>query len=256
MDTTTRTAPAYMKVDREIFETCEKLAPARSAKLMRALMRLFFDGIEPEPGELPHDAMLVYNAKHSAMVSWRNSVKNGSKNVPKPQHEIDEGFEAHADVLPAVSLELGTYPTPNPRGALGRGVGSDVGTPINKHESLNMNQLHSSDEDGGTGRQGNTAELPPCLASVHPTENGCKVFTDLNGNAYTTIRDAVAASFKIRGFNDVDGFLAKVATLCGSCRGENVGECYPVVIDAIGRAKFKDPWGFTQKLLKEERGIR
>ena len=249
MDTTTRTAPAYMKFKRETYDACEKLPPAKSAKLMRALMRFFFDGIEPGANELPHDAMMSYNALHSFMVSWRKNVTNGSKNESKPRYKNDACFEAPASDSPAVSPNVGTYPIPNPNGVLGSGVGPDVGRGISNNEQTNMNKQASA-------RQGNVAELIPCLTAEHPTENGCKVFTDLNGRAYTTIRDAVAASFAIRGFRDVDGFLAKVATMCGSCRGENVGECYPVLIDAIGRAKLMDPWGFTQKLLKEERGIR
>ena len=248
METTTPTAPAYMKVDRELYQTCEKLVPARSAKLMRALMRLFFDGIEPGPGELPHEVMLVYNARHSAMVSWRNSVKNGSKNDPKPQRKTYGGFEVHTDELPADTSELGTHPTPNPRGALGRGVGPDVGTPINKHESQNMNQMHSSDEDGETGRQGNAASLPAWMCRRYDGEG----FRDICGGTHPTYRDAVAASFEIKGYADPDGYLAKVATTCGADGDEPVDEIIAITLDAVEKCNRADPWPLTKKMIAED----
>lgn len=119
----TETAPRYMRVFRDTWELANELPRPQGAKLIFAMMRLFFEGDEPCEGELPRDASRAYQAQRRAILAYRRSVLNGMRNDPKAREnsqvssqisaekpkETDAGFWSLIDGLPAETLEVGGY---------------------------------------------------------------------------------------------------------------------------------------------------
>lgn len=91
----------------------------------------------------------------------------------------------------------------------------------------------------------------PCMEKSDGTS-----WRDLSGEYHRTPLEALEASFKARGFEaDFAGYCSKVAGMCeGECGGEHMRDCFDLLMDSIERCKRPDPWRFTEKKIKEDRG--
>ena len=91
----------------------------------------------------------------------------------------------------------------------------------------------------------------PCMEKSDGTS-----WRDLSGEYHRSPLEALEASFNARGFKaDFAGYCSKVAGMCtGECGGEHMRDCFDLLMDSIERCKRPDPWRFTEKKIKEDRG--
>ncbi len=131
--------PNYFKLYFDTYQLAAELPAPQGAKLLFALDRLFFEGIDPGEKELPRDAKRIYFAKRPAVLAYRRSALNGMENDPKthtenhpnidPKNdtkndsESDTVFCEPTSALPADTQSLGTHPDADPAGGAGRDVG-------------------------------------------------------------------------------------------------------------------------------------
>jgi len=72
--------PSYYKVHRDLWRSVDDLPFPQNAKLLYALIRLFFENVEPSERELPREARRIYFAKRQDVLSYRRNVLNGKRN--------------------------------------------------------------------------------------------------------------------------------------------------------------------------------
>lgn len=169
--------------------------------------------------------------KHSEQLSDGNetvSVQILDGNQTVFHSEIDNGF---------LSLPAETQNSPANETPTGQGQGQGKGI-----------YRQASARHGETGRQDIAASLPAWMCQRYAGEG----FRDIGGGTHPTYRDAVAASFKIKGYADPDGYLAKVATICGADGDEPVDEIIAITLDAVEKCNRADPWAITRKMLIED----
>lgn len=72
--------PSYYRVHRDLWRSVADLPHPQGAKLLYALIRLFFENVEPSTRELPREARRIYFAKRQDVLSYRRNVLNGKRN--------------------------------------------------------------------------------------------------------------------------------------------------------------------------------
>lgn len=156
--------PTYMKYDRELYESIERLPPAQAAKLHRFVMMYFFDGIEADPEKMPERVRDKYSDLFKALKEWRKNVLNGSKNKGGSSSENREGFHGTYSNLAGDSSNLGTHPNKNPNNELGSARGAT------------NNESSKGERNGGVSNPTPpcaTPSEPPCVgAAVEPPTRG------------------------------------------------------------------------------------
>lgn len=153
--------PSYYRLYRDVWEPIrDTLPPAQGAKLLYAMVSLFFDDVEPKAGALPKSAQAIYDIQRAAIRNYRRNALNGAKNSPKVaqrtqgKHDkeprpvlepkagmkTDGSFRTVTEELPVDSHEAGTHPDPNPSPNPNQMVGQDLGANNSNQESRSNNQ--------------------------------------------------------------------------------------------------------------------
>lgn len=165
--------PSYYRLYRDVWEPIrDTLPPAQGAKLLYAMVRLFFDDVEPKAGALPKSAQAIYDIQRAAIRNYRRNALNGAKNspkvaqrtqgkrdqeprpvfAPKTDMKTDDSSRAAVVELPVDSQEAGTHPDPNPSPNPDPIVGQGLGTDNNNHEPRTNNQPTGADGAFSTPR--------------------------------------------------------------------------------------------------------
>lgn len=134
--------PNYYRLHRDAWEAVNAtLPPIQAAKVLYAIERLFFEGVEPEPGSLPKSAQGLFNIQRQLVLGYRRNALNGSKSqkptqkpnkktaqepTKKPTQETGQVFEGPDGALPAETQKVGGKPS-------GKGAGNNI-----KQETINI----------------------------------------------------------------------------------------------------------------------
>lgn len=174
--------PNYYRLFRDVWEPIrDTLPPSQGAKLLYAMVKLFFDDVEPKPGTLPKAAQAMFDIQRTSIRNYRRNALNGAKNAPKISQEareepnrkpgsefeleadmeIDDGLHAGTDTLPASFMVLGTHPDVDPGHDPAPALGLTVGTNNNNQETTTNNQ------PSGTGGAFSTPRPARAVSETH-----------------------------------------------------------------------------------------
>lgn len=82
--------PSYYRLHLDTWEAVNAtLPPIQAAKVLYAIERLFFEGVEPEEGSLPRAAQGLFNIQRQLILGYRRNAVNGSRNR-KPTQKPDQ----------------------------------------------------------------------------------------------------------------------------------------------------------------------
>lgn len=82
--------PSYYRLHLDTWEAVNAtLPPIQAAKVLYAIERLFFEGVEPEDGSLPRAAQGLFDIQRQLILGYRRNAVNGSRNR-KPTQKPDQ----------------------------------------------------------------------------------------------------------------------------------------------------------------------
>lgn len=82
--------PSYYRLHLDTWEAVNAtLPPIQAAKVLYAIERLFFEGVEPEEGSLPRAAQGLFDIQRQLILGYRRNAVNGSRNR-KPTQKPDQ----------------------------------------------------------------------------------------------------------------------------------------------------------------------
>lgn len=118
--------PAYYRLYADAWDEINGSLPkAQAAKLLYAMAAFFFDGVEPDDGELPKPVRALFNIQRSQIANYRKNALNGRKAGQRPDRKLSETsqlfdqlsdqevmqeIEAPHTQQPAKTQNLGTKP--------------------------------------------------------------------------------------------------------------------------------------------------
>lgn len=72
--------PAYFRLYYDVWQAVRSLPRAKAAKLLYAMADYFFEGTEPDEGELPVAAQRMFDIQKASIASYRRNALNGCRN--------------------------------------------------------------------------------------------------------------------------------------------------------------------------------
>ena len=139
--------PAYFRLYYDVWQAVRSLPRAKAAKLLYAMADYFFEGTEPDEGELPVAAQRMFDIQKASIASYRRNALNGcrnrrnrtkndpktvskptSKTVSKTTPKTDTVLKGSQEGLPAETQKVGHKHS-------GKHSGKSASNIIN-HESL------------------------------------------------------------------------------------------------------------------------
>lgn len=118
--------PAYFRLYYDVWQAVRSLPMAKAAKLLYAMADYFFEGTEPDEGELPVAAQRMFDIQKASIASYRRNALNGcrnrrnrakndpetvskptSKTVSKTAPKTNTVLEGSQDGLPAETQKVG-----------------------------------------------------------------------------------------------------------------------------------------------------
>lgn len=191
--------PRYFRLHADTWEAVNAaLPPIQAAKVIYALERLFFEGVDPEDGSLPRSAQGMYDIQRQLVIGYRRNAINGArkkKTTQKPTQETTQKPTQFSTQKPIEVFDIPYIPLPAETEKVGGEGACKHPCNNNKQETINISNSISLVTKGRPHRaaagaaQGRPAPALPSRAEFDRIcrkleDEGLDAITDAEREAY------------------------------------------------------------------------